>query len=726
MTNAAMPSGGVFTRYLRSLDPRGEPPDEAGFDVVWQALRGVLHRELRKRGLWQLPPGYLGIYGWQHWTDSAAVGGRASDALDELVADCYSFIFVLRLASLRAQLKIKPNVDGLVYLNVGHFVHELQQRHDPLGARVFTILRTVVRGCVDEGLLFVVDGEERVGNDTVLAFACAASVPGPASEAELRTLVEPWSDELLPELVTTRGKGQRKLHTRVRAKVLQLAREGVDAFAFQHLVGPLKGEARRRWAAIFERADGGEKAAETTDGERAVMVALVAPDSTFETREDFRRLIDCVARKLTSVDDQRTCDELKAIWELLVSWAAEAGDLPEPSHPSSPLDPETAPSRREIARLLGIPRDRLPKLYDKLGSIVRGCQAAAHPPGERATAGASKPLPAGAEMSDDDTRARLRRATGEAMARSIAAAGQAQDSEAPQPGDVYVIRASAAWPVEWVVLDADPADAGRVLAVPADTQPLAGRADVSIPEDSPAGPLTLRCGLAVSLPRGIFDPQLRSRRLSPGDLERAREHRCRIEDGAFEGSVAQQETELDAAYRDWMREVPEAARAAVEASAAKIPEPLPFPARQPPERRSRRWIEALAAVLAAVSVGLALLVLDQHREQAEPHLATAVEQIRFLDPPRTLETWRLTRGPLILDLVGLEHHGCDTLRVEFLDADERLLWVCDGVEIPPEDQLRLVLPRRFLEREPARLRLFGLCDEEPQLLEQRRLRILRK
>ncbi len=131
-TDAVTVDGGVFTRFVRSLNPQGKPPDEVGFDRVWQALRGLLHRELRQRGLWLLPPSYLGVDGWGHWTESA--GGRA-DALDELVADCYSFNFVQRIVSLRAQLQVKPNIEGLIYLNVGHFVHELQQRNDPLGTR---------------------------------------------------------------------------------------------------------------------------------------------------------------------------------------------------------------------------------------------------------------------------------------------------------------------------------------------------------------------------------------------------------------------------------------------------------------------------------------------------------------------------------------------------------------------------------------------------------------
>jgi hypothetical protein len=51
---AGKEAGGVFTSYLRSLDPHGQPPGEAEFDAVWQALRSALYAELRRRGLWHL------------------------------------------------------------------------------------------------------------------------------------------------------------------------------------------------------------------------------------------------------------------------------------------------------------------------------------------------------------------------------------------------------------------------------------------------------------------------------------------------------------------------------------------------------------------------------------------------------------------------------------------------------------------------------------------------
>src|SRR5262249_51174965 len=100
----------LFTRFVQSLD---EAPDETLALAVWGRLREILEHELKRRGLWHHPPAYLGICA-ADWR-----GGPEDDgALDELVAECYGFIFVDRLERLRAQLAQKPNIEGLVLLNV--------------------------------------------------------------------------------------------------------------------------------------------------------------------------------------------------------------------------------------------------------------------------------------------------------------------------------------------------------------------------------------------------------------------------------------------------------------------------------------------------------------------------------------------------------------------------------------------------------------------------------
>ena len=92
------------------------------------------------------------------------------ETLDELTTDAYVFNFVHRLRSLRAQLLVKPNIEGLVLLNLKNFLYERQRRHDPLGCRLFKTLRSALRALVDDGQLEVSRGAPEIRNDTVLRF----------------------------------------------------------------------------------------------------------------------------------------------------------------------------------------------------------------------------------------------------------------------------------------------------------------------------------------------------------------------------------------------------------------------------------------------------------------------------------------------------------------------------------------------------------------------------
>ncbi len=44
----------VFTDYVRSLKPSGEPPEAEAFEEVCRILTRVLKSEIRKRGLWDM------------------------------------------------------------------------------------------------------------------------------------------------------------------------------------------------------------------------------------------------------------------------------------------------------------------------------------------------------------------------------------------------------------------------------------------------------------------------------------------------------------------------------------------------------------------------------------------------------------------------------------------------------------------------------------------------
>jgi len=364
----------VFTDHVRALAGR-EPLDTRYLEQLCSALRAALRSELKRRGLWETPPVYLGIYGWETWE----AGGRKETALEELLAECYSYIFVLRLRSLQAQLKLKENIDGLIFLNIRHFLHERQKEHDPLGSQVFQVLQSAVRTAVAEGDLYVLQGDERIRNHTVLSASPSGSALEPLREG-LAALVARWNDELLPDLVTLRGRGQEEVVRRLCDRLPELEREGFATFRFKDLVDPLKADVRARWAAILDQSQG-EAVPQVGEEPRGNRARVVPPDTRVEERQLFRKLIDCVMTSLRRLDiNVKTREYLSTLWNFVRLQASEGE---EPGTPASRLDQllqeaegEERPSLRRLAEQLRIPRERLPGLYETLGDLLERCRAA--------------------------------------------------------------------------------------------------------------------------------------------------------------------------------------------------------------------------------------------------------------------------------------------------------------------------------------------------------------
>jgi hypothetical protein len=349
-----------FTRFLRNLEPDGPLEQENGdFDEVWTALRRLLVSELKRRSLWSLPPACLGVYGCATWADP--------DAVEELVADCFVFIFAERFRSLKAQLRHKPNVEGLILRNVRNFLHETQRRHDPVGFRVFTVLRSAVRGALSAGELQVIAGSPAVRHDTVLAFRLGASPEEAVRPEELRLHVPAWNDDLLPDLITARGWDVRQVTVRLERHLRDLAAEGIRAFRFHDLVDALRQDARARWRAVWVHSPEGIPPRLEEDGFAAVARLVELPGE--DERESLRKLLACLERSVEQVAEPpaRSRDYLR---RLLVFLQTHAADPPEErGAPGKGL-----PSHRQLSRLLAIPRERLPDLFRTLLELAEACR----------------------------------------------------------------------------------------------------------------------------------------------------------------------------------------------------------------------------------------------------------------------------------------------------------------------------------------------------------------
>lgn len=352
----------VFTDYVRALDPAGEPPDAAAFDRVWGALRRSLARELQRRGLWDVSPDYLGVYGGREWQGG---GGAADDALEELLADCYTHVFVRRLGGLKAQLQLKPTIEGLVLVAIRNFLHDLQKKHDPLGFRVFEILRSAVRRALDGGGLAIVSGDPRIRNDSVLGFTepAAGSLPPLADDEELGPRVAAWNDLLLPDLITARGAARQRVIAVLESLLLRLPADGVEAVSFKQLIDPLKNDARGRWGALLESTQA-EPAIEVGDGGLLTPIRRSPPDSAVEERDVFDKLVVCVEESVDRWQEPgRVRDYLSTLWEFFRTQPRET-------------ETDGRLSARQLSGLLRIPRDRLPTLMKALQQLVESCRAA--------------------------------------------------------------------------------------------------------------------------------------------------------------------------------------------------------------------------------------------------------------------------------------------------------------------------------------------------------------
>jgi len=322
----------VFTRYIQALEPGEEAAPEL-FDAFWQELKALLRLELRRRNLWNAPPGYLGISA-RSWLEP--------DALDDLATDAY--LDVLRhLNGLKAQLQNHDNIDGYGKLCIRHFVQKRQQSRDPVGYRVFEILQIAVRTLCGDGALHVLEGDLRIGNDTLLAFP-EGSDAGPASEDALAARTTEWIDALLPDLVTAWRKSEPA--GLLAGRILQLGERGVQVFAFRDLVSALKRQVRERWQAYELSPD---------------LVRLLEPSHDFVERDRFEQLVRCVESFLEGFEGRsKTYDYLLKLWSFLRCLAVESD--------SGQMLPQ-----REASRELKIPRERISGLLDTLGEWVKRC-----------------------------------------------------------------------------------------------------------------------------------------------------------------------------------------------------------------------------------------------------------------------------------------------------------------------------------------------------------------
>jgi hypothetical protein len=377
-------SPSAFTAFVRRQHG-AETPDADLLHEAWNALQAALGAELKRRGLWRSPPSYVGVFGHDRWEAAETAGDPMShawcrtrptqSALEELVADCWAYVFSARMRSLKSQLQEKENIDGLVLRNVKNFLFERQREHDPIGFRIFERVQGAMLDAVSRRALYVLGGDARIRNNTVLGFAPSQDLRLPAHD--LGPTAMRWNDELLPGLVTARGREERGVLARLDRLLLELPGDGVLCFRFRDLLDPLKHDARRRWAELLAREGASGTVEQTPD--RIGVQRQALPDSAVESRQSLERLARCVSAAIDRAAlERRARGYLASLWSYLVQHhgGVPAEGLAEAQSAEDEETEDGLPSHRQLSQRLQIPRERLPALFAELRRLVAACQAA--------------------------------------------------------------------------------------------------------------------------------------------------------------------------------------------------------------------------------------------------------------------------------------------------------------------------------------------------------------
>lgn len=295
-------------------------------------------------------------------------------------------------------------------------------------------------------------------------------------------------------------------------------------------------------------------------------------------------------------------------------------------------------------------------------------------------------------------------------------------SRQPAPGDLYVSERSADFPVEWMVVGADPARPGRLLVVAADAAPFAAGGDVAVPAAAPGGPLTLRSRFTVSVEPEDLLSEHRVGSLPELFVAAVRERSAQLAAGTYRPTVLEQETEADPEYRDWQEEVLAPATAALAAGPRQR-----SPVRPPRPVRMAKWPSTLAALFLLTSIGLSFWVADLRREVdtlSAPVVLSEAFPVPVGDGLRSPTTIIAPKGAshLLIEAVldaGIKAY--ERYRLELRDAAGRNLLQKTLWPRPEQGVFRLLLGRAAFPDGEYNLVIQGESPEGPVLLDESRL-----
>jgi hypothetical protein len=225
-------------------------------------------------------------------------------------------------------------------------------------------------------------------------------------------------------------------------------------------------------------------------------------------------------------------------------------------------------------------------------------------------------------MSSEPRLSRLVEQTSAALARAAVEEEGLRERQPAAPGDLFVHRATAGWPLEWLLLQLH---GGRAHVVPADSFAAFASSDLLVEPHEPGGPLTLRAAHSAWIDASQLDLDRRSGRVARAAVERVRFLVERAAASAApstggDDEAASWQAELDAALAALLAAAPAAERAA--------------PRRRSGGTRFFAIAASVALVASAVLVGRLAMVATSSMERLEREQRRAAATRADLDAAR--------------------------------------------------------------------------------------------
>ncbi|MCK5716116.1 MAG: hypothetical protein KAH77_01405 [Thiomargarita sp.] len=277
-----------YTQYIEKLDIKKFPPQEM-FEHLKQDLRSVL----KKRGLWNAPPKYLGYLYFESWVKADP---RNPDPLHDIAVDCYFFICT-RISSLRKQLKIKENIDGLISLDIAHFITERQQKPDPEGYAIGSNVKKTISHLIEVGKIQCVG---KLNKNTILTFSNTNTIE-PSDKQDLWDNIRKkknWCNVRLG-LLSKNEKAQETAQDELSEILEQLPNADIMSFRYYDLLTCLKNDARNNRKIYYDSVLNIDNTSVSyNDDDEATQVLINFPDKNYEDWQDYKDLSDKTCKKI--------------------------------------------------------------------------------------------------------------------------------------------------------------------------------------------------------------------------------------------------------------------------------------------------------------------------------------------------------------------------------------------------------------------------------------------